>query len=631
MNKAILSALIALILSGFTVRTLASDTDKTLSVSNEFLKIVVNKQTQDQGRFAIETTGGDPANPSDNEQSLIYGRPIPWTSYTTLRINDTDFIFGGPSRKMEKRTGKELKTGAPIRQFAVDDRIITDYDYDGIIARQILSFFRTPSTRVKDSALIEYEITNKTKLTATVGIRLMVDTKLGSNDGAPFRIGSRAVTGEILVPKSELLPYWQTFDSLTSPTVIAQGTLDSPEDGLTPPDRLILANWGTLADNPWEPDYQEGRSFVRTGEEEKDTALAMYWEPVTLRPGQSKRIRTVYGLGGLTLAAGDLSLGLTAPAEATAGSSRELFVVAYITNTGGYTSHDTNVTLVLPKGLELVNGQTMVQLGQLKVGDTRQIPFRVTTKIAHKGSWPILLKVTSSTLAPNQIQRSIMLLAPQTPTAKLISPATIDPAVSPYIEATVVVFNPYDLPLETIAVSIKSPAQPWFEIPAKSIPVLPPGKTVTLNWLIGPISADSPTLNLDVFVSSFQMDPEKLNQKVNVMPPHQKLTGQLSRPSFRVGDYGYLTLHAPPGGTVSGHVTVEGMAIHPSRITPDDWAKSIVFLPTETGLTLTDIHIPKDRSGSIVRWHFKAMAPGTVTFNITSDAGSEIIPLTIVE
>ncbi len=600
-------------------------------MSNEFLKIIVNTQAQDQGRFAIETTGGDPANPSDNDQSLIYGRPTPWTSYTTLRINDADFIFGGPSRKMERRTGKELKTGIPIRQFTGNDRIVTDFDYDGIIARQTLSFFRTPSTRVKDSTLIEYEITNKTKSTATVGIRLMVDTKLGSNDGAPFRIGSRAVTGEILVPKSELLPYWQTFDSLTAPTVIAQGTLDSPDDGLTPPDRLILANWGTLADNPWTADYQEGRSFVRTGEEEKDTALAMYWEPVTLRPGQSKRIRTVYGLGGLTLAAGDLSLGLTAPAEATAGSSRELFVVAYITNTGGYTSHDTTVTLTLPKGLELVNGRASVELGQLKVGDTRQIPFRVKTKSAHKGNWPIVLKVTSSTLAPNQIQRSIMLFAPQTASAKLVSPPTIDPIRSPYIEASVVVTNPYDLPLETISVTLKSPAQAWFEIPSKSIPILPPGKTVTLNWLIGPISGDSPTLNLEASISSFQMDPEKLGKKIDVTPTIQKLSGRPSRTTLHVGDYGYLTVFGQPGSTISGRVTLDGTTLRPIRITPDDWAKSILFAPSETDLTLTHIYIPKDHSGSIVRWHFKAMAPGTVTFNITSDAGTEAIPLTVVE
>ncbi|NBV83267.1 hypothetical protein EBR57_04000 [bacterium] len=592
---------------------------------------MVNQNTQDQGRFAIETTSGDPGNPSDNEQSLIYGRPIPWTSYTTLRIDDDDYIFGGPSRKLEKRTGKELQTGTPVRQVTTDDRIITDFDYDGITARQVLSFFRTPTTRVKDSALIEYEITNKTKKSITLGIRVMLDTKLGSNDGAPFRIGSRAITSEILVPKADLLPYWQTFDSLTAPTVVAQGTLESPEDGLTPPDRLVLANWGTLADNPWAADYQEGRSFVRVGEEEKDTALALMWEPITLRPGQSRRIRTAYGLGGVTLAAGDLSLGLTAPAEATAGSSRDLFVIAYITNTGGFNSRETTATLVLPKGVEVSNGSHIVHLGQLKVGETRQIPFRIKTKSARKGTWPITLKVTSATLAPNQIQRSILLHAPQTATASVVSPPTVDPALNRYIEAQVIVTNPHESPLESVVVSLKSPAQPWFEIPSKSIPILPPGKTVTLDWQIGPISSKTPTLNLEVFISSFGMDPEKVGQQVDVTNGPSILTGKLSQPSYKVGEFGYITLCGQPGQNVSGELRIEGNALRALRITKDEWAKSVSVSTTPEALIFSNAMIPATRSGSILRWHFKAVTSGNAAIHIISDRGTTTIPITITD
>ena len=60
-------------------------------LENEFIKIILNKGPQDQGRFSIETTNGDPLNLSDNNQLLIYGRPIPWTSYTTIKIDDQNF------------------------------------------------------------------------------------------------------------------------------------------------------------------------------------------------------------------------------------------------------------------------------------------------------------------------------------------------------------------------------------------------------------------------------------------------------------------------------------------------------------------------------------------------------------
>ena len=50
-----------------------------VQMSNDFIRIVVNPGPEEAGRFGVETTGGDPRNPADDDLPLIYGRPLPLT------------------------------------------------------------------------------------------------------------------------------------------------------------------------------------------------------------------------------------------------------------------------------------------------------------------------------------------------------------------------------------------------------------------------------------------------------------------------------------------------------------------------------------------------------------------------
>jgi hypothetical protein len=111
----------------------------------------------------------------------------------------------------------------------------------------------------------------------------MLDTKLGVNDGAPLFIGKQSIQEEAKLQKNELYPYWQAFATIISPNIIAQGLLKDDSKNLTPPDYIHLANWGTLVDHPWSESYKQGRSFTRSGETEKDTALvdALYTKTIT--------------------------------------------------------------------------------------------------------------------------------------------------------------------------------------------------------------------------------------------------------------------------------------------------------------------------------------------------------------
>ena len=211
----------------FSITLHADNNAKVIEIKNEFIKIIVNKGPFDLGRFSIETTKGDPKNITDDNELLIYGRPIPWTSYTTIKIDNKNYIFGGKSKKTERRVGIKANYGNVIMQKKYDNEIITITEFGKIQVTQRLSFLRNPITKVKDTAIINYSILNNDTITHNIGIRIMLDTKLGTNDGTPFRIGEKTITSELRLEKKELADYWLTFDNLITPNVIAQGTLYS--------------------------------------------------------------------------------------------------------------------------------------------------------------------------------------------------------------------------------------------------------------------------------------------------------------------------------------------------------------------------------------------------------------------
>src|SRR6056297_1765549 len=124
------------------------DENNNLRFGNEYIVIVVNQNDNSQGRFAVETTGGAPARENDDNKPLIYGRPNPWTSYTSLWINDQKYVFGG---KTERRAGDNAKYGEVIQEPTVqDNQIITKTRFDDIVVEQILKIVKSSTTGLAD-------------------------------------------------------------------------------------------------------------------------------------------------------------------------------------------------------------------------------------------------------------------------------------------------------------------------------------------------------------------------------------------------------------------------------------------------------------------------------------------------
>jgi len=382
-----------------------------VQMSNDFIKIVVNPGPEEAGRFGVETTGGDPRNPADDDLPLIYGRPLPWTSYTTVQVDGVDWVFGGKTTRRAGRKGRYGDVASPVQ--VQDGRIVCSYRLGDLKVTQQLSFVKSPTTRYLDTARIHYIVENVGQMTHAVGLRLLIDTMLGANDGAPLRAADQAMIGDAMLSGARIPDYWQAFDSLIEPSVTSQGTMAGGE--LTPPSRVAFSNWGMFADNLWDAEIVPGREFIRSRESDLDSAVAMYWDPSALAPGEVRHYVTYYGLGGITLAPGRLALGITAPAEVGLSSdgTAPFLAVAYVHNTGEGPAHDLVARLDLPSGFKLAGGQSNTHsIGDLEPGQTAQVAWQVVATWASVGRADLAVSVSAKNADANAVSREIQVLGP---------------------------------------------------------------------------------------------------------------------------------------------------------------------------------------------------------------------------
>ncbi|MDP4145946.1 MAG: Ig-like domain-containing protein, partial [Bacillota bacterium] len=326
----------------------------TSTISNDYLEFAV----ADNGRFTVGTTGGDLGNPNDNNKIMLYGHPIPGTSYTTIKVDGNDYIYSPATTNTDFATLSNTST----------------YTVGNVVINQKISIVKNSSTQKEDTVEIKYTATNNDSVQHEVGTRIMMDTMLGSNDAAPFRIpGIGAVTTEKELTGSDIPEYWQAFDDLLNPTVIAQGTLLK---GDNKPDKVQFTNWRRIYNTNW--DYT-----VDPTQSNGDSAVSVYWNPKSLAAGETREYTTYYGISQFQQdLRPPLALSVTGAnnLEVINGSynPNPFAVTAYITNIGSSAGTDVKATINLPAGLSLANGQSAtVALGTLQPNQDSQVSWNV--------------------------------------------------------------------------------------------------------------------------------------------------------------------------------------------------------------------------------------------------------------
>jgi len=216
---------------------------------------------------------------------LIYGHPngtLPdgiGTTFTTVRIDGTDYRL-----ETQKSNLSKAADGTLICETAIAKTGIT-----------IIQKIKPEPAGDRVKTRITYEIRNSSAAKHKVGLRLLLDTWAGQNDGVPFMIpagsASQLFRNEVeFTPAASVM--WQVFDpdGGGSARQLEPGLQNiMVGEGLVPPDRIAFAAWQNAADTLW--DYAVSADRRVTG----DSAVILWWTPADISPGATQIVATELG------------------------------------------------------------------------------------------------------------------------------------------------------------------------------------------------------------------------------------------------------------------------------------------------------------------------------------------------
>ncbi|PWV98494.1 S-layer family protein [Paenibacillus cellulosilyticus] len=312
-----------LLLTSLPLHSIASivSAPETSSIQNDYIKVTVDNAS---GRFGIRTVDGQPIRKKDGNVDLIFEGDNPESSFTTFRIDGTDFIFGNPY-KLAPDWFSEVSEPAVVKNTNGTESLITVWTIKQIRISQIITLLPNDDLENAGNARVTYQVDNNTKSTVEVGARVLLDTSVGGNDGPAFQIGQNYLqpltverklvhepetlgydkeTDEQAYNLHKLPSYWVMRDKLDpsnplATNVMAYGFNNMFEGGINIVDEMIVGHWSGLASTKWDYEPNENLDYTLNTNAygTADSAVAYYWNPDSITAGASNTYEVVYGLG----------------------------------------------------------------------------------------------------------------------------------------------------------------------------------------------------------------------------------------------------------------------------------------------------------------------------------------------
>jgi len=309
---------------------------------------VVQFKVNSEGRFGLKTTLGDPERDDDDNKKLTFSEDGS-TNNTRVYVDGDTPVFGSSAGKMVTKPG------------TVDGVSTTAWEYHRILVTQRLEIVLGSSTNLFDTLRIEYTLENRDTKTHRVGLRIMLDTYIGDNDGVPFAVpGKAGITDRAVDLRGEQIPdFFQVLErpNLDRPGVVVNVTLASGD--ATPPERVLITGWPG-SDAPW--DYLKKTGGVGAKFKNylngNDSAVGLFYPIEALAPGEQRLIVAYYGLGAISsVATQNTQLGLSVSANRVE-AGRSFWLVARISAP----RQGQRVRVKLPPVFKLVEGEEVQPL-----------------------------------------------------------------------------------------------------------------------------------------------------------------------------------------------------------------------------------------------------------------------------
>lgn len=359
-------------------------------ISNDYINISVEPTN---GRYTIGTEEGSPYRLEDQNKPLLYEKGNLDTSFTTFRIDGVDYIYGntydnGGFTELPRKDNNGYVSTWHISDVFITQRLDIDPNIDS-----------PTSGNVK----ISYNVHNKGVKDVAVGSRILLDTKIGTDDGSYIQLPNKSyIKWETEFLGEEVPDYYTVVQTSNELNIVAYNDLKGWEN--SKPDKLIFAHWNGLSSSKWDYTIDSTRNVTshKNKYNKPDSACALYWNPLIIQPNGEKVFQTVYGLGTFTMEENlDFSATLKAPTKLEGnGEKGEAFTLSLeIDNDTANAKKmiDTTVSLILPSGLSLSEGNEMEQhIRVINKGDMTQRSWEISANYGERiQSYEYAVKITT--------------------------------------------------------------------------------------------------------------------------------------------------------------------------------------------------------------------------------------------
>jgi hypothetical protein len=396
-----------------------SDTNPVVSLRfHDGPKDANDRTTEGSMRFGLVMLGERDPTGKSRYKRLTYDE---WgrSNNTCLKVDGIDSLFGEPPGTWVDRERKLPATSSG----RVPDGLVSVWRLPGpkIEVTQTAEIVPGEQSHRLDTCLVRYTIENQDSRPHAVGIRFLLDTFIGANDGVPFTIpGALGLcdTQMRFDTPSAVPDFIQALekDDLRNPGTVAYlqfrlGTqIESPGRvllGAWPDERLARLGY-PLAQQQytlWEVPYLSMKELDNQarrvgGHAAFDSAVTMYWDPRPLPAGGKREVGFTYGLGQVVSGEGGGRLALSVGGRLVRNG--EFTLTALVHNP----EPREKLTLSLPNGLRLANGDLEQEVPAVPT-DAARPDSPVTWHIRAGNDGPYELTVRSSKGATQKLRLTI--------------------------------------------------------------------------------------------------------------------------------------------------------------------------------------------------------------------------------
>jgi hypothetical protein len=356
-------------------------------------------------RFGLEMTKEDDPRYRDKHKKLTFddhGK----SNNTIIKIDSFEYKFGNktPNNVWGGRGGILKQKPIPGRKGWTSTMEFTSEKVQVVQHVEIVP----GQSGYLDTVLVFYTIQNNDEGKHKVGIRVMLDTYIGANDGVPFTIPGQNgfVDTKVDLSEKQIPDYIEVIENPKDPknpgTVARMGLshIRLPGMELEAMEKLRICRFpGKNAEWDWEPVLS---MKTDNPDEQPDSCVAMYWPYHTMNPKATRRMGFTYGLSSLEIGGGGGNNSMAISVPASVQPDNDFIVTAYVWNA----NKGDKVTLQVPSGLKFADGynaeRTVEEGGErslvfwhLRSGGAGEFTLEAKTDKAKAKPKKVVVKATS--------------------------------------------------------------------------------------------------------------------------------------------------------------------------------------------------------------------------------------------